>query len=249
MNERDDRFVIGLNREVQRLINLLGQSDPDDFGLRLSRQLSRSSRPRDVVDEASIMEALSSMRTSFFRVSGCSKRDFSKLLVERVRGMEISRESSLPEKLKEFAEYAERQLAQELWKGRKDESVLRSHLQTALEAGGRYTLKELTTGRGRTDIALLDEQGKAIIETKLWRGQEYFADGLAELAEYLRTEHLHDGYYVVLDCSLENKLVAANGSSWTELVDGRKIHVTFIRIPPASPSKLRKHSKRELGPS
>ena len=97
--------------------------------------------------------------------------------------LEDNGSDGLMDSIEEFCRYAERQLAQELWKNRNDEGVLRSHLQTYLEARHGRTIKELVTGRGRMDIVLLDGDAHEVIETKVWRGQEYYEQGVRELGE------------------------------------------------------------------
>ena len=58
---------------------------------------------------------------------------------------------------------------------------------------------EVPTGRGRMDIIILHNQRKYIIETKIWRSDRYYAEGKQQLAAYLSTEGVAEGYYVVFD--------------------------------------------------
>ena len=62
---------------------------------------------------------------------------------------------------------------------------------------GGDTLIETPSGRGRTDILIFYQQHKYLIETKIFTDQSYFQNGKEQLAEYLGTEGLEDGYYVV----------------------------------------------------
>ncbi len=58
---------------------------------------------------------------------------------------------------------------------------------------------EVPTGRGRMDLIIFQNQRKYVIETKIWRSDRYYIKGKQQLAEYLSTEGVADGYYVVFD--------------------------------------------------
>ena len=58
---------------------------------------------------------------------------------------------------------------------------------------------EVQTGRGRLDILITHNQRKYIVETKVWRGQRYYASGKKQLAAYLKLEGVAEGYYIVFD--------------------------------------------------
>ena len=66
-----------------------------------------------------------------------------------------------------------------------------------LEVLGGETFVEVPSGRGRTDILVLYKQSKYIIETKIFTNAAYFQRGKRQLAEYLTSEGLKEGYYVV----------------------------------------------------
>ncbi|RKZ54140.1 MAG: hypothetical protein DRR16_32030 [Candidatus Parabeggiatoa sp. nov. 3] len=62
---------------------------------------------------------------------------------------------------------------------------------------GGQTYVEVPSGRGRTDI-LIRYQGRTdIIETKVYSDNTYFKRGKGQLADYLKSESLSQGYYVV----------------------------------------------------
>lgn len=234
----DEALAIQVNSEVQELVRLKGYRDLDRFGTRLSRNIAMR-----VAGGASLWKsveaAVPQTKTVFFKINrGATRVDFQQQLQARMQ-LEDRESDSLAESIDEFCQYAERQLAQELWKSRNDEGVLRSHLQTYLEARHGRTIKELVTGRGRTDIVLLDGDAHEVIETKVWRGQAYYEQGIRELAEYLRTERLETAYYVILSTG-GNKLLEENGSAWLEDVDGRTIHVRFVCVSTETPSKIGK---------
>ncbi len=58
---------------------------------------------------------------------------------------------------------------------------------------------EVQTGRGRMDLLLLHNQRKYIVETKIWEGDRSYQAGKQQLAAYLKSEGVTDGYYVVFD--------------------------------------------------
>ena len=58
---------------------------------------------------------------------------------------------------------------------------------------------EVPTGRGRMDLVILHNQRKHIVETKIWRSERGYAEGKQQLAAYLSTEDVMEGYYVVFD--------------------------------------------------
>ena len=58
---------------------------------------------------------------------------------------------------------------------------------------------EVPTGRGRMDLIIFHNQRKYVIETKIWRSDRYYSDGKHQLAAYLSTEGVAEGYYVVFD--------------------------------------------------
>lgn len=236
-----DEIAIRINRELQNLIHSYGASDSDDLSLRLSRELANQLRAGVALSEA-VGLALDRTPTTFFRTSRATKENFRRTLEDRLRKLDLG-SNGLSDRVAAFCSFAERQLAAELWANRNDEGVLRSHLQTFLESRYPGTMKEVPTGRGRTDIALLISESKEVVETKLWKGAAYFEDGVVELAEYLRTEQLRSGYYVVLSCVDQNPLISERGTRWSETVDGRTIHVFFVRVSPASPSALGRYRR------
>ena len=64
---------------------------------------------------------------------------------------------------------------------------------------GAHIYPEVPTGRGRMDIILLHQKRKYIIETKLWGGEKRYQEGKKQLANYLKSEQVDEGYYLVFD--------------------------------------------------
>lgn len=207
--------------------------DPDRYGLRLSAEISRSLEAGLEVS-AAVDRAIEVLDTDFFRTNRGAKAQLPTALVESLKKRRLNG-GGLIDVLRRFKQFAERQLVSDLVKTKR-EDVCRSHLQTYLESLGR-TSREVGSGAGRSDILLLLPDTEEIIEAKVWKGQQYHEDGLAELSSYIRTEGLRAGYYVVF----EFHKVDPNTPDGDEFTDqGVRIKVIFVHIPLTAPSKIEK---------
>ncbi len=99
---------------------------------------------------------------------------------------------------------------------------------------GGQTFVEVPTGRGRTDILILHQNHKYIIETKRFVNNYYFKQGKGQLAEYLKSESISEGYYVVFSNihTEQDKLFSE------ELIQGKQIHTHIILTKFEQPSRL-----------
>lgn len=104
-----------------------------------------------------------------------------------------------------------------------------------LEQLGGETFVEVPSGRGRTDILILYRGNKYIIETKIFTTQTRFQQGKAQLAAYLATEGVNEGYYVVFS----NKHAQDDTLYFDEQIDGKRIHSYIIRTQFDQPSRRR----------
>ena len=77
--------------------------------------------------------------------------------------------------------------------------LLLAYLDQFVKSIGGFMHIEVQTGRGRMDIIITHNQQKYIIETKIWRGDSRYQAGKKQLAVYLRSEGLTEGYYIVFD--------------------------------------------------
>ena len=84
---------------------------------------------------------------------------------------------------------------------------------------------EVPTGRGRTDILILYRQQRYVIETKIFTNTSYFQKGKRQLAEYLASEGLQEGYYVVFS----GKHTDDDELYFEETVKGKQIYTYIIR--------------------
>ncbi len=102
-----------------------------------------------------------------------------------------------------------------------------------IERLGGCTFVEMPSGRGRTDILILYRDKKYIIETKVFTDLSYFEKGKRQLAEYVSSEGLEEGYYVVFS----NKHGAEDILEQEEIVAGKRIVTRIIRTNFEQPSR------------
>ena len=68
------------------------------------------------------------------------------------------------------------------------------YLRPIINGTGNYYVESRTRSFGRTDI-IVDYRGEQfIVETKIWRGNEYNSRGERQVAEYLNDYNLKTGY-------------------------------------------------------
>ena len=90
---------------------------------------------------------------------------------------------------------------------------------------------EVPTGRGRMDLIVLHNEKKYIVETKIWRTERGYTVGKQQLAAYLATEGVTEGYYVVFDHREPPEPRAE-----TETIDGLTIRSYVIPVVRERPS-------------
>jgi hypothetical protein len=91
---------------------------------------------------------------------------------------------------------------------------------------------EVPSGRGRTDILILYGDHRYIIETKIFVSQTQYQHGKQQLTDYLTTEGLQEGFYVVFS----QKHTAADPLFFDETIAGKRIRTYIIRTDFAPPS-------------
>ncbi len=111
---------------------------------------------------------------------------------------------------------------------------------------GGQTFVEIPSGKGRVDILIRYRTQSYIIETKIYSTPTYFNQGKGQLAEYLKSEGLDEGYYVVFSREhTEHDMLYAE-----EMVAGKRIytHIVLTKFTRPSdspvPKNLRKRQKR-----
>jgi hypothetical protein len=105
-----------------------------------------------------------------------------------------------------------------------------------IERLGGQTFTEVPSGRGRTDILILYRDKKYIIETKIFTDLNYFEKGKRQLAEYLISEGLDEGHYVVFS----SKHTKEDVLEQEETLEGKRIYTRIIRVKFDRPSRKRK---------
>ena len=77
--------------------------------------------------------------------------------------------------------------------------LLFAYLEQFVQIVGGSMYLEVQTGRGRMDLLMLHRNQKYIVETKIWGGDGRYQAGKVQLAAYVRSEGVQEGYYVVFD--------------------------------------------------
>ena len=90
---------------------------------------------------------------------------------------------------------------------------------------------EVPTGRGRMDLIILHTGRKYIVETKIWRSERLYTEGKRQLAAYLSTEGVTEGYYVVFD-----HRATPEPRTETETINGLSIRSYVIPVVQERPS-------------
>ena len=120
--------------------------------------------------------------------------------------------------------------------------LLLAYLDQFIKLVGGFMHIEVPTGRGRMDIIIIHNQQKYIVETKIWRGDGRYQAGKKQLAAYLRSEGVTEGYYIVFDHRQEPESgsppVAGKGRVETEMLEGLRIRSYVIPVMQEPPSRL-----------
>lgn len=92
------------------------------------------------------------------------------------------------------------------------------YLRPIINGTGNYYVEARTRSLGRTDI-IVDYRGEQfVVETKIWRGNEYHSRGEHQVAEYLKDYGLQTGYLLSFNFNQKKQI----GVREME-VEGRKI--------------------------
>jgi HEAT repeat protein/KaiC/GvpD/RAD55 family RecA-like ATPase len=139
-----------------------------------------------------------------------------------------------------FKNFVERQAYRDIFiKGKPQENIARTLLQTYLIP---RSYREVPVRGGQTDLLLMAKNGRFLYETKIWRGPEYYEQGLREIEEYVIGEDDEQGlvgiFYVIFDPTKSRSAWRYLGDHITTAkVCERQIHVIVIDLVPPQPSK------------
>ena len=98
------------------------------------------------------------------------------------------------------------------------------YLKPIINGTGFYYVEPQTRENSRMDLVVTYNKKEYVIELKIWHGTEYETDGKTQLAEYLETRHLAEGYLVTFSF-LKNKKVTK--ARWIEH-HGKRIYEAVI---------------------
>jgi len=143
----------------------------------------------------------------------------------------------------EFKSLVERQLYKDIFVGgRPQENIGRALLQAFLTS---RSYREVPIRGGRSDIITFSKEGRFIYETKIWRGADYFEQGLNELEEYIKGEddgNLRGSFYIVFDPTESARLVQyIRGSYCVRTVGKYQINIFAIQTRLPIPSNKPKN--------
>lgn len=109
--------------------------------------------------------------------------------------------------------------------------LLMAYLDIVVRQIGADQFSEVNSGEGRLDLIVVHQGIRHIIETKIWRGQALFEEGLNQLADYLASEGQEVGFYVLFHArpNVYGKL-PEEAFEFTTQVNGKTIFVYLIRL-------------------
>ena len=111
--------------------------------------------------------------------------------------------------------------------------LLLAYLDQFVKLVGGVMHIEVQTGRGRMDLIINHNQRKYIVETKVWRGDNRYQAGKKQLAAYLSSEGVTEGYYIVFD-HRQNPEPRVE----TETIEGLTIRSYVIPVMQELPSEI-----------
>lgn len=142
-------------------------------------------------------------------------------------------------KMHGFKSFVERQAYKDiLVDGKAKENVGRALLQAFLSS---RSYREVPVRGGQTDILQFVKHGRFLYEPKVWRGSNYYQQGLRELGEYIIGE-TDDGqligiFYVIFDPTKTRRAESHLGGAFSiAVVEGKKVNVVIINLSLPQPS-------------
>ena len=104
-----------------------------------------------------------------------------------------------------------------------------------IEALEGQTFIEVPSGAGRTDILIVYKNQRYLIETKVFSNNSLLKKGKGQLAEYLKSEALDEGYYVVFS----NLHTDDDVLYFEEEINNRAIYTYIICTHFSTPSRIK----------
>jgi len=103
-----------------------------------------------------------------------------------------------------------------------------------IEALEGHTFIEVPSGAGRTDILIVYQAYRYLIETKVFSNNTLLKKGKRQLAEYLTSEGLDEGYYVVFSSLHTDE----DTLYFEDKIQGRQIYTYIVCTNFPTPSRL-----------
>lgn len=248
--QRENARKIALNA-IWEYNNALGiREDNDGFTIALASAFVELKSNGSPVSVQRWLAATSKRQTTFYRLNKLRKKHYLTNLLQKLNSLDISiTQRPFEDILWDFKYHVERQ----------QRSMFRLNLSKQEEIGRGLLLaylpsrgyKEVPTGPGRMDIACFEKGGvRQVVETKIWRSRQNYLDGFDELIEYLETEQLGLGYYVVFAEKLKQsgvtKDIPSKDCFW-EIKDGKEILVMIVDISLIPPSRKGRIKRKMMG--
>ena len=231
--------------------NTLGiREDNDGFSITLASVFVELKSSGSPVSIERWLATTSKRQTTFYRLNKLRRKHYLRELLQKLNSLDISiTEYAFKDILWDFKHHIERQQKNMFsLNPSKQEEIGQGLLLAYLPLRG---YKGVPTGSGRMDIACFEKGGvRQVIETKIWRSRQYYLDGFEELIEYLKTEQIDLGYYVVFAEKWkqfgETKNIPLKDCFW-EVKDGKKILVLIVDISVIPPSKKGSIKRKTMG--
>jgi hypothetical protein len=149
-----------------------------------------------------------------------------------------SSELNIHEVVKSFKSYIERQAYKDIFvNGKPQENIARALLQAYLP---KNSYREVPIRGGKADLLLFEHQEKFLFETKIWRGPEYYQQGLREIEEYIigeDNEELRGIFYVIFDPTQTGRAEKhCKGIYSYEKLQGRSVDLVIVNLYLPTPS-------------
>lgn len=179
--------------------------------------------------DLSLFKQIAEKRKSFFVGNDIQVVDFCKDLFQRINfELQFYINRTIQDELVVFKRQMEDGNFRGFPKAKSSEDTLRCSLNLYLQ---QETFCEPRCAGGNCDIAIPKE--KVVIETKLWKGEEYYNSGFPELGEYLEKRNYKKGYYVIFDYNLtDNPIIKKNGELYNLQYNQKDICIIFIKMNP-----------------
>lgn len=223
-------------------------SDNDGFTIFLASAFVELAMDKSPVDPQRWLVRAAKHPTTFFRLNQLKKELYLSTLLPKLNRLDLSiRRYTLKDVLLDFKHHVERQQRNmfRLNPSRKEE-IGRGLLLAFMPTRG---YKEVPTGSGQMDIACFEKGGVSdVIETKVWHSPQNYLDGFDELLDYMATEKLDKGYYVVFVEKLTERGLTKGlplKDCFFEIRGGKKITVVVIDISTIAPSRKAATRRRE----